>query len=123
MSAAYFCELQSQPALHRQVLLHAQRSPQMQRSTLALAHPHEVFSHRHCFWVLSAIGLSWLCRALLRGSPRETQTVGAHYTRHGWTNRKLRFPTSDAQMSRITSSGCVPSREEVPPCSARSRSL
>jgi hypothetical protein len=62
----YFVALQAQPAPHWQVLLHAQWSPQVQRPAVAFAHPHDAFSHRHCFWVSFVIGFSCLQRAVLR---------------------------------------------------------
>jgi len=64
---------QAQPAPQRQMLLHSQRSPQLQRSAFVLAHPHDVVSHRH--WVWFFMGLSWFgCALPCALSPWETQT-------------------------------------------------
>ena len=75
--------MQAQPPPQRQVLLHWQRSPQLQRSAVAFAQPHDVFSHRHSFWVWLAIG-SLLVRGALSCalSQGETQTRPPHYTQH-----------------------------------------
>jgi hypothetical protein len=52
--------------LQRQLLPHAQRSPQLQRSTRTPAQPQAVFSHRHSFLVWSFMP-SLLVRAPVRG--------------------------------------------------------
>src|SRR6266849_9905634 len=79
---SHFVALQAQPPPQRQVLLHWQRSPRLQRSAFTFAQPHEVFSHRHSVRVWFAIG-----SLLVRGAPscalsrRETQTPQPLYTR------------------------------------------
>jgi len=52
--APYFEALQAQLAPHPQVVLQAQILPQVQVS--AFVQPHDLFSHRHSFWVV--IGFS-----------------------------------------------------------------
>jgi len=78
-------ELQAQPAPHWQVPLHAQRSPQVHRPIVAFAHPHDAFSHRHCFWVSFVIGfLLFAARCLARCHRGKRTTCGRITPGPGW---------------------------------------
>jgi len=78
----------------RQVLVQAQRSPQVQRSAAAPAHPQDDFAQRHIDWVWGLVGslmASLLVSAPLDcvASPRKTQPPPGHYTRRRERGRHL----------------------------------
>ena len=85
----YFVALQAQPAPHWQVLLHPQRSPQMQRDVTAFAHPHDAFSHRHCFWVSFVIGsLLFAARCLRAVTEANAYRTASLHLAGGASNRR-----------------------------------